>query len=123
MHNNITVLTKDNFDSFLNADKVIVAYFWAEWCAPCKGFKPVFQKVASSETNVLFGMIDIEAQAELAKDFAIRSVPTIMVFRNNIALCQEAGALPEAALRDLIRQAESLDMQKVQEQIAKQMTQ
>jgi thioredoxin 1 len=118
---NITALNKDNIDGFLESKQVIVVYFWAEWCAPCKGFKPVFNRVAAKESEVLFGTVDIDAQKELAQDFHIRSVPTIMVFREHIALCQESGALPESALVDLINQAKGLEMSKVREEIAKQM--
>ena len=119
----VTALTKKNFDAFLKTDRVVVAYFWAEWCQPCKSFKPVFNKVVAQFPNVSFGTIDVKVEKELMEDFGIHSVPTLMIFRNHVALCMESGALTEKTLKDLIQQAEALDMQKVHQQIAKQMIQ
>ncbi len=121
MTSTVTTLTKQSFDAFLETDHVVVAYFWAEWCQPCKGFKTIFNKVVGQFPEVHFGMIDVETEKELMEDFGIRSVPTIMIFRNHVALCIESGALTEKALKDLIDQAVSLDMQKVHQQIAKKM--
>jgi thioredoxin 1 len=118
---NVVVLTKQNFDAFLETDQVAVVYFWAEWCEPCKGFKTVFNKVVSQFPAVQFATIDVETEKELMEDFGIRSVPTIMIFRNHVALCMESGALTEKALKELIDQAVSLDMHKVHQQIAKKM--
>ncbi len=123
MTSKVTALTKQNFDAFLQTDKVVVTYFWAEWCQPCKGFKTVFNKVVEQFPAIQFGTIDVETEKELMADFGIRSVPTIMIFRNHVALCMESGVLTETALKDLINQATSLDMHKVHQHIAQKMIQ
>lgn len=114
----VAVLTKDNFDAFLETDQVVVAYFWAEWCQPCHAFGDTFRAVAKRYASVKFGAIDVEAEAELMNDFGIRSVPTIAIFRDHVALCMESGALTDKALSDLIEQALHLDMKTVHRQIA-----
>jgi thioredoxin 1 len=111
-------LTKDNFEeTVLNNDMVIVD-FWAEWCGPCKMFGPVFETVSGEHDDVVFGKVDTEAQPELAGYFGIRSIPTLMVFRDQIGIYSQPGALPEPAFRDIVTQAKALDMDDVRAQIA-----
>jgi thioredoxin 1 len=120
MSNHITTLTKENFDAFLEGEQIVVVYFSADWCQPCHAFAPVFNKVAEQHSDMRFGSIDVEKQKELADDFNIRSVPTLIIFREHVALCMESGTLSETVLTDLIKQAESLDMNEVRKAIAQQ---
>lgn len=115
-------LTSNEFDAYIESEETIVVYFWASWCEPCKTFRDVYEKVAGKfDSGVKFGKVDTEAEQQLRDDFNIRSVPTIMVFREKVALCQESGAMDEVTLTDLVEQAVKLDMQSVREKIAKDM--
>jgi thioredoxin 1 len=120
MKNTITALSKTNFDAFLEGDQIVAVYFSADWCQPCHVFAPIFEKVAGQYPEIKFGSIDVEQEKELASDFNIRSVPTLIIFREHVALCMESGALSEPVLKDLIKQAQALDMQEVRKEIAKQ---
>jgi thioredoxin 1 len=111
-------LTIDNFeDTVLNNDMVIVD-FWAEWCGPCKMFGPVFETVSNEHDDVVFGKVDTEAQPELAGHFNVRSIPTLMIFRDQIGIFSQPGALPEPAFRSIVDQAKAIDMDDVRAQIA-----
>lgn len=114
----VAPLTKDNFDAFLEDSRVVVVYFWAEWCQPCHAVGQAVKLMAPAYDDVKFGSVNTEVQTELAKDFNIRSIPTLAIFRDNVALCMESGALPESAIRDLIQQAQKLDMASVHKKIA-----
>lgn len=110
-------LTKDTFeDTILNNDMVIVD-FWADWCGPCKMFAPTFEKVSGERSDIVFAKVDTEDQQELAGYFNIRSIPTLMIFRDQIGIYSQPGALPEPAFRDLIEQAMALDMEEVRKEI------
>ena len=110
-------LTKDTFEeTILNNDLVLVD-FWAEWCGPCRMFGPIFEKVSEAHPDIVFAKVDTEDQQELASYFNIRSIPTLMVFRDQIGIYSQPGALPEPALVDLIGQAQGLDMDEVRRQI------
>jgi len=110
-------LTKDTFeDTIVNNDTVIVD-FWAEWCGPCKMFAPTFEKVSGDHPDILFAKVDTEAEQELAGYFNIRSIPTLMIFRDQIGIYSQPGALPEPAFRDLIDQAMALDMEAVRQEV------
>ena len=113
-------LTKENFDQTINGDKTVIIDFWAPWCGPCRGFAPVFEKASESHPDVVFAKINSDEQQELAGAFNIRSIPTLMVFREKVVLFQQAGALPGQALEQLLTQAKSLDMAKVHAEIAAQ---
>jgi thioredoxin len=110
-------LTKDTFEeTVLNNDTVLVD-FWAEWCGPCRMFAPVYEKLSEQHPDIVFGKVDTEAEQELAGYFNIRSIPTLMAFREQIGVFAQPGALPEAALADLIEQINALDMEAVRAEI------
>jgi thioredoxin 1 len=113
-------LTKDDFEKTINDNPIVVIDFWAPWCGPCRGFAPVFEKSSEAHPDVVFAKINTDEQQELAGSFGIRSIPTLMVFRDRIILYQQAGALPGNALEQVITQAKSLDMAKVHQELAAQ---
>jgi thioredoxin 1 len=110
-------LTKDTFEDTVVSNDMVLVDFWAEWCGPCRSFAPVYEKVSEEHSDIVFAKVDTEAERELAAYFNIRSIPTLMIFRDKIGIFAQPGALPEAALRDLIGQAQDLDMDEVRRQI------
>ena len=110
-------LTKETFETTLKNSQIVLLDFWASWCGPCRVFAPVFEKAAEKHVDVVFGKIDTEAEPELAGAFQIRSIPTLMAFREGVLLYAQAGALPEASLEELIAKVKALDMAKVHEEI------
>ncbi|MBM4827053.1 MULTISPECIES: thioredoxin [Actinomycetes] len=116
-------LTKENFDQTVTDNEFVLIDFWAEWCGPCKQFAPVYEKAAEDNPDLVFGKVDTEAQPELAQAFGIQSIPTLMIVRDQVAVFAQPGALPEAALTDVIGQARKLDMDQVRQQIAEQQAQ
>ena len=113
-------LTKDNFEKTVNDHPMVVIDFWAPWCGPCRGFAPVFEKTSEGHPDVVFAKVNTDEQQELAGAFGIRSIPTLMVFREKVILFQQAGALPGGALEQVISQAKALDMAKVHQEVAAQ---
>jgi thioredoxin len=113
-------LTKDNFEQTVSDNPIVIVDFWAPWCGPCRGFAPVFEKASEAHPDVVFAKINSDEQQELAGAFNIRSIPTLMVFREKVILFQQAGALPGQALEQVLTQAKSLDMAKVHAEIAAQ---
>ncbi|NQV07695.1 thioredoxin [bacterium] len=111
-------LTKDNFESTINDNDTVIVDFWAEWCGPCKQFGPTFEEASNNNEDIVFAKVDTEDQQELAQLFNVRSIPTLMVFRENVVLYSQAGALPAPALDDLIGQVREIDMDDVHRQIA-----
>jgi thioredoxin len=115
-------LTKENFEQTVNGNPIVIVDFWAPWCGPCRGFAPVFEKASEAHPDVVFAKINSDEQQELAAAFNIRSIPTLMVFREKVILFQQAGALPGQALEQVLTQAKTLDMAKVHQEIAAQST-
>jgi thioredoxin 1 len=113
-------LTKENFEQTVNGNPIVIVDFWAPWCGPCRGFAPVFEKASEAHPDVVFAKINSDEQQELAAAFNIRSIPTLMVFREKVILFQQAGALPGQALEQVLTQAKTLDMAKVHAEIAAQ---
>ena len=111
-------LTKDNFDDTVEQNPMVVVDFWAAWCAPCRLFAPIFEQASEKYPDVVFGKVDTEAQPELAGAFGIRSIPTLMILRDQVILYSEAGALPALQLHALIDQAKAVDMEHVRQQLA-----
>jgi len=111
-------LTADNFNSTVSGDDLVLVDFWADWCPPCKMFGPVFEKASERHPDAVFGKVDTEAQPELAATFSISSIPTLMIIRDGIVLYAQPGALPEAALEQLITKASELDMDEVRASMA-----
>ncbi len=111
-------LTKDNLNEVIDGNPIVIVDFWAEWCGPCKSFAPTFEAAAEEHDGVVFAKVNTEEQQELGGMFQIRSIPTLMVFKEQIVVFSQAGALPASALADLIGNAKDLDMNMVREQIA-----
>jgi len=113
-------LTKDNFEETILNNDIVLVDFWAEWCGPCKMFGPVFERVSEENPDMVFAKVDTEAEPELAGYFNIRSIPTLMVFRERVILYSQPGALPEEMLKDLIKQVREIDMEEVHQKIAEE---
>lgn len=113
-------LTKDNFEEIITGNNMVLVDFWASWCGPCQSFAPIYEEVSEKYPDVVFAKVDTEQEQELAGHFQVRSIPTLMLFREQVILFAEAGALPAAALEEIITKAGELDMDEVRREIAEQ---
>jgi thioredoxin 1 len=113
-------VTTQNFKQVVERDGIVLLDWWAPWCAPCRSFGPTYEKAAERHPDIAFGKVNTEEQPDLAGAFEIRSIPTLMVVRDKILLYSQPGALSEAALEDVIRQARAIDLERVRAEITEQ---
>jgi len=113
-------ITKENFESTIKDNDTVLIDFWASWCGPCKQFAPVFESMSATHPGIVFAKINTEEQQELAGHFQIRSIPTLMIFRQQIIVFSQPGALPPAGLESVIEKVAALDMDEVRRQVAEQ---
>jgi len=111
-------LNEQNLEKTIVENDIVIIDFWAPWCGPCKNFAPIFEEVSEKHADIVFAKVNTEEEQAIAAHFQIRSIPTLMVFREQIVLFSEAGMLPESGLEQLVKQVEELDMDKVREEIA-----
>jgi len=116
-------LTQENFEQVVTSNSTVIVDYWAPWCGPCRGFAPVFERVADANPDVVFAKVNTDDEQEIAAHFQIRSIPTLMVFRDQVIVFSQPGALPQNALEQVVAKAKSLDMEEVRRQIAKQESQ
>jgi thioredoxin 1 len=115
-------ITRDNFDETVTGNDVVLVDFWAEWCGPCRQFAPVFEQASVDNPDLVFGKVDTEAQPDLQMAFNVMSIPTLMIFREQVLIFSQPGSLPAPVLADLIEKVRALDMEAVHAEIAKQET-
>lgn len=113
-------ITKDTLRDTIENNGIVIIDFWATWCGPCKSFAPIYDAVSEKHEDIVFGKVNTEEEQELAASFQIRSIPTLMIFRDQIAIFSQAGMLPESALEQVIEKTRELDMDMVRQQVAEQ---
>ncbi|MBF0160655.1 MAG: thioredoxin [Magnetococcales bacterium] len=113
-------LTGENFSSIVASHEMVLVDFWATWCGPCRSFAPIYERVSEKYPDVAFGKVDTDDQQELAGAFQIRSIPTLILFRQKIIIFSQAGMLPESSLIEVLEKAKALDMEQVRREIAEQ---
>lgn len=116
-------ITKENLQETIANNAIVIIDFWAPWCGPCKSFAPVYDAVSEKHDDVVFAKVNTEDEQELAASFQIRSIPTLMIFRDQIAIFSQAGMLPESALEEVISKTRDLDMDQVRKEVAEQQAQ
>ena len=113
-------ITKETMQDTISNNDIVIIDFWAPWCGPCKSFAPTYEAVSEKHDDVVFGKVNTEEQQELGASFQIRSIPTLMIFRDQIAIFSQAGMLPESALEEVIAKTKALDMEQVRKEVAEQ---
>jgi len=116
-------LTPDNFKDVIEQNDFVIIDFWAPWCGPCQSFGPVYDQVSEKHDDIVFAKVNTQDEQELAGMFGIRSIPTLMLFREQVVLYKEAGALPQSSFEQLIEEAKGLDMEQVHKEVAAQQQQ
>ena len=113
----VVELTKENFEQVITSNPTVIVDYWAPWCGPCRGFAPVFEKVSEKHPDVVFAKVDTDAEQEIAAHFQIRSIPALMVFRDQIIVFSQPGALPQGAFEQVGDKVKALDRDEVRKQI------
>ena len=113
----IVELNKDNFQETVTNSDFVIVDFWVPWCGPCRSFGPTYEKVSEDHPNIVFAKVNTEEEREIAQHFQIRSIPTLMIFREKVIIFNQPGAMPEGSFRDLVQKAGELDMAEVHRQI------
>lgn len=116
----VVALTKENFEQTVTGNSFVIVDFWAPWCGPCRSFAPTYDKVSQEHPEIVFAKVNTEEEQELAAHFQIRSIPTLMIFRDQIIIFSQPGALPESSFKKLVKNAGELDMDDVRRQIAEE---
>ena len=116
----VVELTKENFEQVVTSNATVIVDYWAPWCGPCRGFAPIFEKVAEMHPDVVFAKVNTDEEQEIAGHFQIRSIPTLMVFREQIIVFSQPGALPQGAFEQVVQKAKTLDMDEVRRHMAEE---
>jgi len=115
-----TELIQATFEKTITDNDIVMIDFWAPWCGPCRSFAPLYENTSEKYPNIVFAKVNTEEEKDLAGQFQIRSIPTLMIFKEQIIIFSQAGALPESALEDVIKKAQELDMDTVRQEMAEQ---
>jgi len=116
----VVELNRDNFETTITENAYVIVDFWAPWCGPCRSFAPTFEKVSEEHPEIVFAKVNTEDEHEIAAHFQIRSIPTLMIFRDQIIIYSQPGALPESMFKEIVQKAGELDMEEVRRQIAEE---
>ena len=116
----VVELTDQNFEDTVSNNDFVIVDYWAPWCGPCRSFAPTYEKVSEEHEDIVFAKVNTEEEQGIASHFQIRSIPTLMIFREKVIIFSQAGALPESGLKELIQHASDLDMAEVHKQIAEE---